>query len=644
LRDVQITISDAPIPRTYHSGKGGARMPENRRFIAWDGEGVTPKDSKQQNYVLFGNSTGAFIAADSLTTQECFDIMHDARVENPNAIHVGFAFMYDVEMILRDVPHQMMWILHKYGVVKWNGYRIELRKKKWLIVTRMSDKVSIKIWDIFTFFGTSFVVAVKEYVGDSEDLEFVKAGKMLRNDFSMDTFHETILPYWQKEIAMLETLADKLRENLYGAGIRISAWHGPGAIASYGLKLHKIDDHMAVAPDEVNVAAQYAYSGGRFELFKIGRANMPVFAYDIRSAYPAAIATLPSLANGEWNYVESPTKIAKFGVYRIEFHTPQMFTRAPMPLFYRDSHAAIHYPIQVTGWYWSPEAKMAKATGATIIGGWEFTPATDTKPFAFVNDIYRQRAEWKREGNPSQMALKLFLNSLYGKTAQRVGGGIDTAPKWHQLEWAGYVTSFTRAKMFRAMVQAHSKDALIGVETDGIFSTEPLDLDIGPNLGQWEADTYDDIVYLQSGFYWKKDGDNWIQKCRGFDRDSLSVESALQILDQEPDNILGSILGKSTRFSTMGQWLRLKDREEYRCRWETSLRVLKLGTDGKRVHRAMACRACAKGIPASQGMHDMTIAQHIGGESFPHDLPWVTTNDIGVNPHREIIEMTGISY
>src|SRR5690606_12960194 len=101
--------------------------------------------------------------------------------------------------------------------------------------------------------------------------------------------------------------------------------------------------------------------------------------------------------------------------------------------------SAVHFPNVVEGWYWSPEANLAQYLGgyAEILEGWEFE-SDGTTPFEWVGDVYQTRAQWKQEGNPSQIALKLLMNSMYGKFAQRVGFKGSSSPTWHQLEWAGW--------------------------------------------------------------------------------------------------------------------------------------------------------------------------------------------------------------
>lgn len=640
LLDELVTI-DVPNFVPYHKGHT-SRNAATLQFVAWDGEGITLPTERKQRFVLFGNSKGFAVRSDRLTSIECLQLLIDTEISNPNAIHVGFAFSYDVEMILADVPVTQMRILRQKGYVLWRGYRIEYKKGKWFQVGRKvgAVKVSIRIWDVFAFFGTSFLVSIREYLGDIPELQAIEAGKKARHSFTFDDLDEFIIPYWKLELDLLVRLMNTLRERLYGAGLKVRQWHGPGAIATYAMKQKRVDLVMCKdIPTEVNEAAQYAYAGGRFELFKIGRQREGVHAYDIRSAYPSAITELPNLANGTWEYVENPTTIHRFGVYHIRFANRSLFTGRPMPFFYRDPRHTIHFPNVTEGWYWSPEAEIGLALNkdARILEGWIYHE-DGSRPFEWVDDVYERRARWKRDGNPSQIALKLLLNSMYGKFAQRVGWErTKCAPVWHQLEWAGFVTSHARARLFRAMVQAYRTDSLIGVETDGIFSSSPLDLPIGEGLGQWEADYYDEMIYLQSGFYFKKQEGEWKAKYRGFDKGTITVNDAEHVLSQWTggSNVLGSLTGTTTRFASLGAWLQTSEPENNRNVWTTAERKLTLGLDGKRIHRHEACKACSLGINPNELMHDLTITYPVGGLSAKHVIPW-KTND--VNPYRSYLE------
>lgn len=625
----------------YRRGRG-QRDAMDVEFIAWDGEGITPEGQHRQNFVLFGNSKGYMCkSAQRLSTRECLDVILQTERDFPRAIHVGFAFGYDTEMILSELSLRHMQILRNRGHVRWEGYRIEYRKGKWLQITlkTKTESVSARIWDVWSFFSTSFIVAVKEYLGDVEEMQRIESGKGTRAQFTYADMDEHIIPYWKTELQLTVRLMNSLRERLYGAGLKIRQWHGPGAIATYAMREHNVAAAMATCPPAVNEAAQYAYAGGRFELFRIGWHHDKVYAYDIRSAYPSAIANLPSLSSGEWRHVDNPSRVSDYGVYRIRFQHSELFSTRPMPYFFRDIRGAIHYPNTVEGWYWSPEAAMAKYfPGVEIIEGWEYDHDGE-KPLSWIHDVYKTRAQWKREGNPSQIALKLLMNSMYGKFAQRVGWEqFNGPPKWHQLEWAGFITSHARAKLFRAMAESYGKGGLLGVETDGIFSSVPLTLDVGENLGQWELTTYDQMIYLQSGFYYKKDGKGWSAKYRGFDKASITFEDAVRSLGKwRPwdEDSRGNVLGTSTRFTTMGMYLRIPNGEDWRNAWITSPRDLNLGQDGKRIHRPQFCQECQQRISPADAMHSLTITSPVGGLSAPHSLPWKGEDD---SPFRDIIE------
>src|SRR3954470_4037796 len=101
-----IEIEDCGDFETYHKGRPtqARQIPlEQRQFIAWDGEGINlDGDGRPQSYVLFGCSTGDYIKkAGNIGFFEAMDFMLKIGEDNVGAIHVGFAFDYDSNMIVR---------------------------------------------------------------------------------------------------------------------------------------------------------------------------------------------------------------------------------------------------------------------------------------------------------------------------------------------------------------------------------------------------------------------------------------------------------------------------------------------------------------------------------------------------------------
>lgn len=598
-------IAAGKYPESWHRGREYGSRP----FIAWDGEGITYEGDTVQSYVLFGNSAGRRILSSSLTTSECLNLLIETEKEFPEAIHVGFALQYDWNMIFRDIPVRLLHVLYKKNRIRWNGYKIEYRPGKWTTITR--DKTTIRLFDVFGFFQSSFVVALEKFLGETDELQQIRDGKRQRQAFSFDELHSLIIPYWEAELRLMVRLMEALRDDLNNAGIRINSWHGPGAVASNVFRSQGIKDVKKFPPREVNRAAQYAYAGGRFELFKCGHHPGKVWEYDINSAYPAAIAELPNLADGEWERV-TEFEPDSFGVWHCQYSYAgkDQFWR-PHPLFCRNGKGHVTFQDLVSGWYWTPEAALVPNC---VKGGYVFRH-NNSAPFSFVREMYEQRKKWKVEGNSAERAYKLALNSLYGKMAQRVGWEEGRElPRWHQLEWAGYVTSATRAKLWQAISQ--SPENIVAVETDAVFSLVPLDLPVSKELGEWELDTFDWITYIQNGVYWGGKDGRIVEKYRGYDKGSLDYGEIFQYLA----NPIGrNLAGRTTRFVGMG--LGLHTSATWRS-WETAERNLVLGGGGKRQHMASICPSCKAGIPLNEALHPM-VATSGTGNSQPHSLPWL---------------------
>lgn len=634
-----------------------------REFIAWDGEGINLSGpGHPQSYVLFGSTEDCIKSRTGLRTIDCLEHIIATGQRKPRAIHVAFSFNYDANMICQGLPAEILMRLQKTGKarVKLGSSRffISIARGKYFQVTKyLTDKkkVTVRIFDIFSFFACSFIKAYEGWVGPIP--EIIKSGKKGRSNFSLEEFDEMEL-YWTVEVELMKELAQELRKRVYNANLPISQWYGPGALATKAMRTNGIKAHMADCGSGVREAARYAFAGGRFELYKCGRITDRIYSYDINSAYPFAISQLPSLAEGQWTHVTNPDphKLARFGVYHVrQTNNALPFTRAPGILFHRDPQHNISFPWHVEGWYWTPEASLAANRGAELVEGWEYRGAT-TLPFDWIPEMYSRRQDWKARGISAQIALKLCMNSCYGKLAQRVGWTVENMriPPFHQLEWAGWVTSYTRMKLFKLMERIPFSK-LIAVETDGIFTTMPPEefssrvLDIGPGLGQWEVKEYDEMLYIQSGLAWMRDPDgNWSNKRRGLDpcrKDhsptecdcpgTPSLNACRTYLDQLHAKPNGKrpwppYCGETTRFVGMGQALAKRDDfRNHHCVWETVPREIGVGRSGKRVHMWAMCDACKVGATAYDMAHDLVInSSSVNHQwSTPHSIPWEGNDD-----------------
>jgi hypothetical protein len=146
-------------------------------------------------------------------------------------------------------------------------------------------------------------------------------------------------------------------------------------------------------------------------------------------------------------------------------------------------------------------------------------------------------------------------------------------------------------------------------------------------LGGWSVAKYDEILYLQSGLAWLRNGDEWLDKRRGLDPESFSLPDAVSFLRTlEPNASWNPFVGKTKRFIGLGAALQSSaPLKVTHCRWVTNDdRKIKVGARGKRIHVSSLCVACQKGATAYEYPHTLVVhpnsAKH--PQSYPHSIPW----------------------
>lgn len=611
-----------------------------RKFIAWDGE-----ECRDAGYCLLGSSAGLYIRHPYLGTREMLDLIVETGRQNPDAFHVGFAFYYDVNQILKDLGKMRIAILHKRNRVMWEGYQIEYIPHKIFTVSKFSEEagklIRVRIDDCWTFFRSRFDAAMKKYgVGSPEDLKQITNGKDERERFMWANIDE-IEAYWRKELKYLVELMDIIRKDCNDAGFYIGQWHGPGALASYALREHGMGQFKRKTRSDLLPAVMSAYSAGWFERLQAGVHDGPVYTADINSAYVHAISLLPNLASGEWEHIDWPNpervRHIRFAVYHIrrkggfsQFMASCHGIPQPLPL--RENSGVISHSTDVDGWYWAPEASLvAGDPKAEFVEAWIFHD-DGTYPFAWVKESYEHRLLLQRLGNPAEKIIKWMLASLYGRIAQRVGWDEQTLepPPWHQLEWAGFITSVCRSMCYRAAMDVAVRGGLVSIDTDGIMSTVPFSpgafrTGIGDGLGEWKIEEFSGLIYIQNGVYWLKDlNGKWIEpKLRGVDKDGmkrakvdLSGEAVLKMLANGESITVTkkSFIGYGQALN--GQW------EKWRT-WEEKPHEIDIHYSGKRQHIKMTCRACKQGYGIHECLHDLAPVPADTVISKPHSLPWL---------------------
>lgn len=500
-----------------HEGKGcparrrsGKRKP--RLIRAWDCETVNGRivlflhSSEARDYSALYDEAG-------LSAERIFDWMIET---GHGSLNIGFFFDYDVNQILKHLPGLHLDQLRARGKVAWRRWRIRhVPGKRFSLIDRFTGR-SVTVWDVSGWLQCSFMRVCEDWkLGSAEERAYVASMKAKRADLSAET-REDLIRYTTLECALL---AEWMRLNLSlheAVGIRLRAYSGAGSTAAALLRARGW--RPPEVPPEVQAAAEAAFFGGRSETSLIGPVPECVYGYDINSAYPAAICTLPELHGARWHHVRR-WQAGTWGYWRVRW---QQSARSCWGLFpVRGARLpggrrsiSLLYPVEGEGWFHAHEVEAALecAHGCVeVIEGWITEPRG--APFAWVAEAAAERLKRKAAGDPAAFVLKVGLNSLYGKMAQHSG-----AHPMQSIPYAAAITSATRASLLRLMIPA-GHDILL-VATDGILSRAPLPVAVGPQLGAWEAAEYRSAWILQAGVYWAGD------KCRtrGIDGRALRLE------------------------------------------------------------------------------------------------------------------------
>jgi len=522
------------------------RNKQNDPFIAIDGEGITKDDTHY--YTLLSASTGESIANwnDGLSTNQCFNFLHSLYGKG---ILVGFGLNYDVNMWLRDLAKDELVELWRTKSLEWNGWSINWLKSKMFHLTRNKQRVTI--YDVFGYFQASFLKTGLDwnlYEKDDSTYKMLEENKASRSVFTSKEKH-TIKVYNLKECELLVSLMNKLRQATIQADCMPKSWHGAASIAKMLATKYKLNQFID-RPERMERIFLRAYFGGRFQILQQG--EFPTaYGHDISSAYPAGLRTLPT-AKGKWIRTAEYKPEKEWAVYRVKWKTPAKEFLNPFP--FREK-GLIYYPNKGEGYYYKPEVDIALkyySKYIEITDGYYFKPENDEKPFAFIDDIYAMRLQFKREGNDAQKALKLGMNSLYGITAQSIGWR-GAKPTFQCYFWAGYTTSICRASVLELALK--NKSSVIAFATDGVFATKRL-IDDVPGFGGWETDQIQNMFILQSGVY-AFDNDDTAQpqhkKSRGFRAASVDYNELRDLWKREGN--LAEYKYTETRFIGLGSAL-----------------------------------------------------------------------------------------
>jgi hypothetical protein len=311
--------------------------------------------------------------------------------------------------------------------------------------------------------------------------------------------------------------------------------------------------------------ARAAYFGGRTEVFRPRAAEG--FAYDINSAYPAALCTVDLPTGSPLRCKGDKARRAylrgKEGIYLARVEVPADLHLPPLPI--RTPRGRVCFPTGLLRGAWTGlELRGAEIRGARV----SIDSAlvwSDAEPVLMpaLRHVWDCRARAKAEGNPTLSEWHKWVgNSGTGKLAEapekeRVivnprddevithEPGCDCSPRfngcraWRPLDrkgkvwaipfyrisdcahvhWAAYLTAWTRLTWLdQAEADGDGGRSMVYGDTDSIFTTIERTRNIGDDLGQWGSEgRWRDFHAMAPKLYryWSEAKEKWIVRGKG---------------------------------------------------------------------------------------------------------------------------------
>ena len=490
---------------------------------------------------------------------------------------------YDAECILKLLPEEILkqYKWRKELRFQYKNYKIHYIDRKKLTISK--GKHSVSCYDIAQYYDNKPLDVASESIGiilDQKYLE-IKKKRSIFSKFHYSRHKREIRAYCIEDCRLTKELSEYWI-SLFEAVFEFypNNWISAGYLAEKVLINNNIQIPLFnELPYPVQEIARNSFYGGRFELIKRGSIG-DCYLYDLNSAYPFALTTMPDIIQGRWFESKKIHPKAKIGFFYIETNISDKVKIAPFPFVKKNR--TICYPSGKFRTYVTlDELQMVKNNPEIkykILESWQFIPKKNsTYPFKkFINKQYYKRLELKQENNPLEKAIKIVLNSIYGKMAQRTNNVIGNL---FNPVIASYITGFTRRQLYEFTKKNKLDNHVVAYATDSVACQKKIPNLDSSKLGEMKLDKYaTDVIFLSNGFY--KFNDVWKNRGIGYDKErKIEIEHLETRVSKDGQLYIGVKATKTTHIKSGILFNRLKNVGKI----ETYEKKINLNSDKKRL-------------------------------------------------------------
>lgn len=409
--------------------------------------------------------------------------------------YVTFNLRYDAGALVQHLPVGNLEELRATRKTEYDGYIYRVFANKELSIR--SGKHRIVIYDMLSFFNCSLKNAAETYLTirklesdtNSYTPEYVSAN------------HHSIANYCVRDSEIVRDLANIIIDTFNDFGVNPRKLISTAYVSWQWFRTHvepNLVDMLYYNYPGVLQGAVNSYHGGKFEITRRGPGKY--YEYDIVSAYPFEIAKLLPFRNsrplvGIRNDIDGGYVFAE-----VSLNVP---VDASSPIVFKHKETCVFPSGRFRRWITGPELEYAENRGWVEDIHTSYTiPPSSQQPLykSSIEELMKWKDKYKQNGDRMRyQAVKILLNSLYGKFAQLIPeeGKIQAGTSWNPI-FAAYITARTRIRIAEMQERFPS---ICAVHTDSLIATTPLPIVTGSNLGDWETQPSGDGVLFACGIY-----------------------------------------------------------------------------------------------------------------------------------------------
>jgi len=483
---------------------------------------------------------------DKITPESLFSWLFSKRYQG--TWNFFYYLDFDARVILKTLG-EILYDYKKTRRLQWKFHDYSIQYIPFKKLTIMKGHKSAVFFDIKQFYEGTLIEAYQKNIKKKLSKEYLGT-KNKRDSFSKEHYRinrRQIRDYCIQDCILTKELAEhfiKLFEKSWD--FYPQRWISPGYLAEKVLLNHDIFiPRFEETPLPVQELAWSSYRAGRFEILYRGFIGK-TYLYDINSAYPSTFSKIPDITNktGRWIKSKKIHPDALLGFFKIKAKVP--YDKFVPPFWYVKYHRMMFPVGTFTTFATLQELQSVDPDYYEILESFQYADKSPHYPYReFIQNAFHTRQKLKEDDDPLQLPLKVILNCIYGKTAQRIGNRIGNL---YNPVICATITGHARAILYDFVMKNGLEKDVVSFATDSILTTKKLDVN-STELGGWKFEkSANDTFVVQNGInrmndQWKKRG-IFSYKGKKFEQlDTEAIDGNIYMIYEEkkPNTLKASI-------------------------------------------------------------------------------------------------------